>query len=351
MKSRSLAAFAASVAAPVVLISAALTTRPLPAAEPAPPAAGQAATQWKSLYSEKCSACHNLPKPEEKAMTRGEWQKTVNRMLTKYHASDSISPAEAGHIVDYLATFAPKGGDNNAADPWGVDRMDVWGTPPCSTQVLNFEGPSAMARVTPIGASAKWRIVADSQSPDGNSVQVSCPTGTPSKFAMLGTQGASGQDLDVRVRFKIVNGKMSPAVGVAFGMQDLSHYSVLRYDQAHNDLALILVNGAIHTTLQKTSLNGDPAPIAPQVPGTPAKAAPAPVRALSIAPNQWHTLRVSVKDGEVRGWIDMNKRLSIKDDGYRGGKVALWSQGDTTASFDDWTVDIYDTQPSMKPAA
>ena len=28
-------------------------------------------------------------------------------MLNRYHASDSIAPAEAAQIVDYLATFAP----------------------------------------------------------------------------------------------------------------------------------------------------------------------------------------------------------------------------------------------------
>ncbi|MEO7719821.1 MAG: hypothetical protein ABIY70_26740 [Capsulimonas sp.] len=349
MKSRSLAAFV-SIAAPVVLISAALTTRPLPAAEKAPEAAGgaQGATQWKSLYAEKCSACHNLPKPEEKAMTRGEWQRTVNRMLTKYKASDSISPTEAAHIVDYLATFAPKPG-GNSADPWGVDRADVWGSVPSATRVLNFEGTAPMSAVNPVGAGtvSKWRVVADSQSPNGGAVQVSSIGAKPGKFALLAAQGTSGRDVDVRVRFKIVSGKSSPAVGVAFGVLDPTHYSVLRYDQAHNDLALILINGDVHTTLQKTILSGEPTPTAPQ----PGKPAPAPAPSLAIAQNQWHTLRVSVRDGQVRGWIDMNKRLAAQDEGYKGGKVALWSQGDTTASFDDWTIDVYDASPAAKPAS
>ena len=56
----------------------------------------------------------------------------------------------------------------------------------------------------------------------------------------------------------------------------------------------------------------------------------------------WHTLRLLVKNGQIRGWLDMNKRINIEDAAYEGGKIGLWSQGDTVAAFDDWTVDIYD---------
>jgi len=57
---------------------------------------------------------------------------------------------------------------------------------------------------------------------------------------------------------------------------------------------------------------------------------------------QWHKLRVLVHGGTVRAWLDMTKRISVEDDQYQGGQVAIWSQGDTAASFDDWTTDIYD---------
>ena len=138
MKPRVLVTAFTSLAAVGVGVSAAFTVPSRSVADT--PKAD--ATQVKALYAEKCSACHNLPKPEEKGYTRREWQRTVTTMLTKYHASDSIAPGEAAQIVDYLATFAPKtgpGGRNQRpSDPWATDTLDVWTDAPAATRVFNF---------------------------------------------------------------------------------------------------------------------------------------------------------------------------------------------------------------------
>jgi hypothetical protein len=55
-----------------------------------------------------------------------------------------------------------------------------------------------------------------------------------------------------------------------------------------------------------------------------------------------------VHGGQARGWLDMQKRISTALPGYTGGKVGLWSQGNTVASFDDWTVDWHDA-PQAAP--
>ncbi len=67
-----------------------------------------------------------------------------------------------------------------------------------------------------------------------------------------------------------------------------------------------------------------------------------------LAPG-WHTLRLLVKDGQVRGWLDMEKRINTTLPGYNGGKVGLWTQGNTVASFHDWTVDWYDAPSTPAP--
>jgi hypothetical protein len=53
-------------------------------------------------------------------------------------------------------------------------------------------------------------------------------------------------------------------------------------------------------------------------------------------------LRVLVKGGKIRAWLDTRKRINIADPGYTGGAVAIWSQGSTSASFSDWMADVYD---------
>ena len=306
-------------------------------------------TQVKALYSEKCSACHNLPKPEEKNYTRAEWQRTVNTMLTKYHASESIAPNEAAQIVDYLATFAPKTGGKRSTDPWATDSVDVWTDTPNPTRVFNFASGS-LAGLSPIGsgspgAAPVWTVVADKTGPDGMVARASGPNFHPDRFALLLDRADQGRNVDVRVRFRIDSGKVSPAVGIVCGCTDPNNYTVLRCNQNLSDLALIQIAGPTHTTVQQTPLVLVP-PAAPTNPTPPVLGAvgTAPV---PLAPG-WHTLRLLVKDGQVRGWVDMQKRINTTIPSYAGGKVGLWTQGNTTASFDDWTVDWYDA-PKTAP--
>ena len=321
-----------SLLAAALVASAAFITPTRPAAADVPKADANA--QIKTLYAEKCSACHNLPNPAEKGYSRAEWQRTVNTMLTKYHASDEIAPAEAAHIVDYLATFAPKpntGSGRRSSDPWATDNLDVWTTAPASSRVFNFEsgGLAGLASVgsgTP-GPAPLCAVRPDTPGADGLVAHVSGPNFRPDRFAVLVDKSDRGKNFDVRVRFRIDSGKVSPAVGIVFGYTAPNQYTVLRCNQTLDDLALIQIAGPIHTTLQQTPIT------------LPAASVNAP-----LAPG-WHTLRLLVRDGQARGWIDMQKRISVALPSDTIGSIGLWTQGSTAASFDDWTVDCYDPAP------
>jgi mono/diheme cytochrome c family protein len=293
--------------------------------------------QYKALFSEKCSACHDLPDPQADNYSRAQWQSTVNRMLDQHHASDSISPVQAAQIVDYLATFAPEPSQNNqkTSDPWATDALDVWTVSPSLTRVYNFQAAHALSAFSPISAGtagppAAWSLVQENPTPDGTAAQVRLIKPTPDRFALLMDRTDTAKNLDVQVRFRIVSGKTTPAVGIVFGFSSPKSYAVLVYNQAHQNLSLIQVSGPAHTTLQATPL------VLPAAAGQTADAVtPNPI-------NGWHVLRLLVSNGQVRGWLDRTKRISITDMAYQGGKIGLWAQGDTVAAFDDWTIDLYD---------
>lgn len=325
-----------SLLAAGVIASAALVTPTRPAAAAAPKA--DTSTHVKSLYAEKCSACHNLPSPAEKGYSRAEWQRTVNTMLTKYHASDEIAPNEAAQIVDYLATFAPApnaGQGRRSSDPWATDNLDVWTTAPATSHVFNFEA-GGLAGLAPVGSGTPGPapLCAVRPGADGLVAHVSGPSFRPDRFAVLLDKSDRGKDFDVRVRFRIDSGKVSPAVGIVFGYAAPNQYTVLRCNQNLGDLALIQIAGPTHTTLQQTLI------VLPASPSArPSAPAPTP-----LAPG-WHTLRLLVHDGQAHGWIDMQKRISVALPAGAAGSVGLWTQGNTSASFDDWTVDCYDPAP------
>ena len=140
--------------------------------------------------------------------------------------------------------------------------------------------------------------------------------------------------------------RQAPPSGSSAPTPTPNNYTVLRCNQALGDLSLIQIAGPTHTTVQQTSIALPAAPATPAPAVSPvAGIVPPPVAPVAaptpLAPG-WHTLRLLVHDGQVRGWVDMQKRISTTLPNYGGGKVGLWTQGNTTASFDDWTVDWYD---------
>ena len=333
---RSVLTLASALGALTAALAAFSAPAPAPSPGAAPPDAAHLA-QSKALFSEKCSACHNLPDPVGEAKTRPQWQRTVDTMLGRYHASDSISPAQAAQIVDYLATFAPPpdaAGGRIGGDPWATDDTDVWTEVPSTSRVFNFAVPDALAGLSALGAGAPgpvpaWRLVPVNASPDGTAALVRLAKPSPDRFALLMDRRDQVRNLDVQVRFHIVSGRVSPSVGIVFGFTGPQSYSVLTYSQTRNTLSLIQIAEPTHTTLQQTPVT------LPAEAATAAQMAPAPA-------GGWHTLRLLVRDGQVRGWLDRNKRISVSDPAYGGGKVGLWAQGDTVAAFQDWTVDVYD---------
>ena len=60
---------------------------------------GQEATDAKTLFEKKCSACHSADRAKSASKTSEEWTKTVTRMKTK---TANISNDEAGIIINYL---------------------------------------------------------------------------------------------------------------------------------------------------------------------------------------------------------------------------------------------------------
>ncbi|MGO8669920.1 MAG: c-type cytochrome [Capsulimonadaceae bacterium] len=349
---------AGAVAAAAVALAAMSSTSHVRAqnAAPAQGAAAAAATlvESRALFAEKCSACHDLPDPAERNLTRDEWQRTVNLMLDRYGASDSISPAEAAQIVDYLATFAVVSHrGTEPTDPWATEADDVWSISPLRTSIINFTDPTVLRRLHAesggdAGPAARWSVTPDVETPVGAVARVSQAGAGAGRFAILVNPDVNGVDIDVRVRFRIIAGRTSPAVGIAFGLTDTSHYDVVRFDRTDDTLVLIDIDGIRHTTVQTTDIENTP--VAGTLANTQSVGSSGmgtPMAGPAIAPtgpsvsDGWHLLHVMVSAGRVRAWVDGEKRIGAGLPRYTGGSVALWSQGDTTTVFDGWYTNVY----------
>ena len=337
-----------STAASAGLLVAACLTTSIRAADPtAVPAPLSPELQAaKDLFSDRCSASHSLPDPVAKAYNRDEWQRTVDRMNNKYKAG--IAPDDSAKIVDYLATFAPATTNAAPIDPWSASSDDVWRTIPTASHVYTFSGAYALAGLNPVssgdaGPTPRWTT---STSTDGSfGVTASIPSASPGQFALLVNKAPTDKNIDLRTRFEIVNGHKSPAVGLVFGYVDPAHYYVVRYSEQTDTVSLIRIDGADHSTLQQTPrLLPSPVPVTGVYSAPTANIGSAPPVA-SASLDGWHILHVQVNNNTIQAWIDRAKRINTTDPNYVGGKVALWSQGDTDALFNTWEIDQYENEP------
>jgi hypothetical protein len=212
--------------------------------------------------------------------------------------------------------------------------------------VFTFSGHAALAGLALVpsgtaGPTPQWSPAPISNGVGG--VNVSIPSPSPDRFALLVDRTVTANNVDLRTKFQITKGVITPAVGIVFGYADPTHYYVVRYSQKDDSLSLIKINGSSHTLLQQTPRILQSAPVTPVA--TPAAATPpAPTDAGNPLSGS-HTLRVQVNNGVIRAWIDHAKRINTIDKTYNGGRVGLWSQGDTSATFATWIVDQYDNEP------
>jgi hypothetical protein len=58
---------------------------------------------------------------------------------------------------------------------------------------------------------------------------------------------------------------------------------------------------------------------------------------MTVAPNQWHTLRVDFRGNRFTVAFDGKKAIEWNDETFKdAGKVGVWTKADSVTSFDDF---------------
>lgn len=133
---------------------------------------------------------------------------------------------------------------------------------------------------------------------------------TDEHFPLLVLGDETYGDFTLTTRFKIVSGILEQMGGIAFRMQDVKNYYVLRASAVdHNVRFYEVVNGEIGTLM------------GPKVP---------------IAKGEWHELSVECKGNQIRCSFDGKEVIpTVTDNTFSAGKIALWTKSDSVSYFTD----------------
>ena len=197
----------------------------------------------------------------------------------------------------------------------------VLGAPAAAQQVWNFDKDAAgkppsgfTSELTGQGAKGAWEVRAVPDAPSKPNVLAQTSTdATDYRFPLAIAQGASYKDLEIRVKFKAVSGKVDQAGGVIFRGKDANNYYVVRANAAENNYRLYHV-----TSGRRRQFAGASFP---------------------VSANQWHELRVEAVGNRFKCYFDGQLKFEATDETFReAGAVGLWTKADSVTWFDDFEV-------------
>lgn len=120
-------------------------------------------------------------------------------------------------------------------------------------------------------------------------------------------------DVDVKVRFRPIDGITDQTGGIIFRVTDENNYYLVRANGLENNFRFYKTINGVRQELSGSAVN-------------------------KPAHHQWHTLRIIMNRNHMQAWLDEQMFLDTYDDTLLSGYVGLWTKADSKTDFDDLSI-------------
>ena len=187
---------------------------------------------------------------------------------------------------------------------------------PALADAINFAGETAGAPPrqfefarTGQGDAGHWVVVRDASADGGNALEQDSQETTDYRFPLAIYQPVSARNVEVRIRFKAMSGKVDRAGGIALRLTSLDNYYVVRANALEDNVRFYRV-----------------------VKGKREQLATANVKA---APNEWHILGLKADGDRFTISFEGKELYTATDKTFdMAGKIAFWTKADSVTRFD-----------------
>ena len=165
------------------------------------------------------------------------------------------------------------------------------------------------------GAGSVWKVVADRTAPSGSGYALAqTAEGDDQVFNLCVAVDTRSRDVEVSVAFKAVRGEKDQGGGIVWRYQDANNYYVARMNSLEDNFRVYKV-AAGKRAKEFQSVD------------------------VKVPVNEWHVLKVTMKDDHIQCYLDGKKYLDVKDDTFKeAGKVGLWTKADAQSHFDGFQI-------------
>ncbi len=203
------------------------------------------------------------------------------------------------------------------------EKQDLYGSEN-RTLLIDFDQYTDLPagfRVETTGHSrhdAVWKVVQDSNAPSKPNVlritEIKSPSG--SQFNICWSDRIRFRDGNIEVKVRADNGRFDQGGGPIWRVKDRFNYYVARLNPLEDNFRIYYVKDGNRVMIGSASVRG-------------------------IKEGQWFTVKVTVKDRLITGWVNGKRLIQVEDATLTDeGGVGLWSKADAASSFDDLKIDM-----------
>ena len=163
------------------------------------------------------------------------------------------------------------------------------------------------------GGAVCWRVLNDPASPAGKVIAETSRDTADYRFPLCIYQGFDGQDVDVSIRFKALDGEVDRAAGIVVRVLDADNYYVARANALEDNVRLYKVTGGVRR----------------QIAG----------KDIEVSSGTWHSLGLRVYGDTLEVSYNNVRLIEARDQTFSGpGKVGLWTKADSLTHFGEIAV-------------
>jgi hypothetical protein len=193
---------------------------------------------------------------------------------------------------------------------------------PALADAINFAGDTAgapprqfeLAR-TGQGGAGHWVVVRDASADGGHALEQDSQETTDYRFPLAIYQEASARNVEVRIRFKPVSGKVDRAGGIALRLASPDDYYVVRANALEDNVRFYRV-----------------------LKGRREQLATANVR---VPTNEWHVLGLKADGDRFTVSFKGKELYAVTDKTFdAAGRIAFWTKADSVTRFDRLDINV-----------
>jgi hypothetical protein len=159
------------------------------------------------------------------------------------------------------------------------------------------------------GDVGEWRVVDDPTAGNGRVIAQTSKDTTDYRFPLAVYQRVSAKNVDVKMRFKPVDGKVDQAGGIVVRLTTPDDYYVVRANALEDNVRFYRVIKGRREQLKGANIK--------------------------VTTNEWHTLELRAEGDRFTVSFDGKQLYTAQDNTFAGaGRVGLWTKADSVTYFD-----------------